>query len=246
MRKRGVGSAHCSPRGSHEIGRVSQPVGLKEEHYIESRIFVQANVANFRKIVQELTGSRPTSPLSPLPQSQVDSGASTGSSVSSGSLPIPLQQGKVGDTSTVKTPDIETIASLRPLKGPGSERKSTTKLLERRQHAKKLSHLMGPHILKRPTSPALSPVSPLMTGFDIFAERGQVSSPLGSEITSLSPVGSLKQSSPFEFGQRAVSSSPDFDLNGGVLSLEQRGQPSPREPSLLPLFPMHSPTLLSL
>jgi hypothetical protein len=130
--------------------------------------------------------------------------------------------------------------------------------LERRQHARKLElkQLMGPHILKRMISPALSPVSPL-TGVDVFAEQDAVSCPIGSVITSASSVTPPPTPRPafdlerppqpsFDLEQPPVNSSTEFFLNRGVVRLDlDRSVPSPREPRLLPLFPLHSPRSLN-
>ncbi|CAM6082425.1 unnamed protein product [Calypogeia fissa] len=235
MRKGGISSAPSTPRGgSHGRGQTPQ---LAEEHHIVATTFVQADVSTFRELVQKLTGG-PPSPVPQLPSGSSEPAVSTCKEPS----PVSLRR----DNILAGRPELERIMSVKPVGGPGPQRTSTAKLLERRQNAKKLEvkHLMGPHILKRTVSPALSPVSPL-TNVDVFGEHNGNTSPLGyMGYSAATPPPAPRLS--FDLEQPAPDSSPGFDLNSGVINLDlERQAASPREPRLLPLFPLHSPRSLS-
>ncbi|BBM98774.1 hypothetical protein MPTK1_1g16140 [Marchantia polymorpha subsp. ruderalis] len=225
MRKGGTSSAPTTPKGGNGRGGNAQPTQLAEEHHIVATTFVQADVNNFRELVQKLTGG-PPSPLPTTPTSELSNGKEA-TSTPSRREPIPGR------------PEPERIMSVKPVGGPGPQRTSTAKLFERRQNAKKLEvkQLMGPHILKRTISPALSPVSPLTN--DVFSEQSSgATSPLG--YMGYSPVPRPS----FDLEQPPTATSPSFDLNSGIIQLELE-RPRNSEPRLLPLFPLHSPRSLS-
>ncbi|KAL3699849.1 hypothetical protein R1sor_017871 [Riccia sorocarpa] len=240
MRKGGTSSAPTTPRGGNGRGGNALPTQLAEEHHIVATTFVQADVQNFRELVQKLTGG-PPSPLPTTPTSELSAGregVAGGAITPSRREPIPGQ------------PMPERIMSVKPVGGPGPQRTSTAKLLERRQNAKKLEvkQLMGPHILKRTVSPALSPVSPLTN--DVFSEQGSgATSPLGYmgySPVSRPPLDLEQPPSPAPaLGPGPPSPSLGFDLNSGIIQLELERPPRTTEPRLLPLFPLHSPRFLS-
>ncbi|KAL2651986.1 hypothetical protein R1flu_020114 [Riccia fluitans] len=250
MRKGGTSSAPSTPRGGGSGRGGGNATQLAEEHHIIATTFVQADVQNFRELVQKLTGG-PPSPLPTTPTSADLSSSAAGKEAAAGATcsntpsrrePIPGQ------------PLPERIMSVKPVGGPGPQRTSTAKLFERRQNAKKLEvkQLMGPHILKRTVPPALSPVSPLT--HDVFSEQSSSSSgatsPLGYMGYSPVPRPPLDLEQPPPPAPAAIPAPPlspslGFDLNSGIIQLELERPPRTSEPRLLPLFPLHSPRSMS-